>query len=78
MNCSADGSDVVDQPTRMHVRGQSSAREYAKKSYGHDPVDQIANISTWDTTSLACLGKQLLTCCQHRAGQQLLAAAALV
>lgn len=52
----ADGTDVTDQPIRMRVRGQSSAVEYAKKSFSLDPVDQINDLSTADTTDIPFLG----------------------
>lgn len=53
----ADGSDVADQPIRMHVRGSSSAVEYAKKSFSLDPVDQIANLTQADTKNIPFLGE---------------------
>jgi hypothetical protein len=53
---SADGTDVTDQPIRMRVRGSSSAAEYAKKSFSLDPVNQIDNLGTADTTDIPFLG----------------------
>jgi hypothetical protein len=52
----ADDSDVTDQPIRMHVRGSSSAVEYAKKSFSLDPVDQITNFTEADTDQISFLG----------------------
>lgn len=42
---------------RMHVRGQSSAAEYAKKSFALDPLDQIADLASADTIGLPLLGE---------------------
>lgn len=57
----ADDSDVTDQPIRIHVRGSSSAVEYAKKSFSLDPVDQITNFTDADTEGISFLGRQ--RCC---------------
>jgi hypothetical protein len=56
----ADGTDVTDQPIRMHVRGQTSAVEYAKKSFSLDPVDQITDFNASDTTDIPFLGTNAL------------------
>lgn len=53
---------MVDQPIRMHVRGSSSAVEYAKKSFSLDPVDQISNFTGADTKGIKFLGERLVPC----------------
>lgn len=41
---------------RLHVRGSSSAVEYAKKSFAMDPVDTITDFAQAVTTKIPFLG----------------------
>lgn len=68
---------MLDQPIRMHVRGSSSAVEYAKKSFSMDPVDQISDFVKSDTMEIPLLGEldalaYVPTACGHGSSLRLL------
>lgn len=63
--CPSDGADVNQHPVRLHVRGSSSAVEYAKKSYSLDPVDQIADFRNSETEQIRFLGVTQLVYAWH-------------
>ncbi|WIA37032.1 hypothetical protein OEZ86_014016 [Tetradesmus obliquus] len=51
-----DGDDYDDLPVRLRVRGSSSARLYAKKSFALRTLDQSANLSTAEDNKVSLLG----------------------
>jgi hypothetical protein len=55
----ADGDDYDDLAVRLRVRGSSSARLYAKKSFALRTLDQSANLSTAEDNKVALLGERM-------------------
>ncbi|KAF6264711.1 coth protein-domain-containing protein [Scenedesmus sp. NREL 46B-D3] len=51
-----DGVDYDDLAVRLRVRGSSSARLYAKKSFALRTLDQSANLSTAEDNKVGLLG----------------------
>jgi hypothetical protein len=53
----ADGIDYDDLAVRLRLRGSSSARLFAKKSFALRTLDQSANIRTAEDNKVSLLGE---------------------